>query len=89
MGPATTRGIRSQAQPIFVDSLAGALAVAALRANLGSRPSNGPWSYLTRPLDQLADASEGGSQLVPLQQEGLTFLSELIDLLSHRGEAAL
>jgi hypothetical protein len=54
-------------------------------------------------LDQLADASENGSQLVPLQQESLTFLAEvevlsaqpvnptaeLTDLLGHRGETAL
>jgi hypothetical protein len=54
-------------------------------------------------LDQLADASENGSQLVPLQQESLTFLAEvevlsaqpvnptaeLTDLLGHRGETAV
>jgi hypothetical protein len=54
-------------------------------------------------LDQLADASENRSQLVPLQQESLTFLAEvevlsaqpvnptaeLTDLLGHRGETAL
>src|ERR1700737_3926273 len=76
----------------------------ASRPNLGSRRlSRGPSSCLTRPLDQLADASESGSQLVPLQQESLACLAEvavlsaqpvnptaeLTNLLGHRGETAL
>jgi hypothetical protein len=54
-------------------------------------------------LDQFADASENGSQLVALQQESLACLAEvevlsaksvnptaeLTDLLGHRGETAL
>jgi len=76
----------------------------ASRPNLGSRRlSRGPASCLTRPLDQLADASENGPQLVPLQQARLTCFAEvavlsaqpvnptaeLTDLLGHRGETAL
>lgn len=60
------------------------------------RSSDSPRSHLARPLDQLPDADEDGSQLVPLQPEGLAFLaevgdvsSELIDLQCHRGQAAL
>src|ERR1700737_1037698 len=54
----------------------------ASRPNLGSRRlSRGPSSCLTSPLDQLADASESGSQLVALQQESLTCLAE-VEVLS-------
>ena len=65
----------------------------------GSCPSTGPWWSRTGPLQELADASEHRSQLLDLLAKAeivVTQLiklgdlsSELIDLLSHRGEMTL